>query len=580
MNRVLLLLFALLPPVLHAQNSWIRTTSVFESWYLNVIDEQPDGGFVVGYHMKALGGDLTPFVIQSYDGCGDLLWSKLFEGYVLDDLTVLDDGRIAALLSVSNDLAVIMLDGQDGSVQFLRYFDPVESSFSNFFNIDHHGDRLMVFGNTRRPQEPETRTAIILLNLQGDIIWCKKFYDNIDASEAIYTSQGHFLCTTSNLFFEVDSTGNILWGKKYTDLSTISNQMSPPAEVAGGYIFHAQRVMENRRMLVKIDPVGNILSTSQSWRSDFSAVSIMANEDRVLVPYIFFEGDENYLGLVLANHNAQILAQYAWQPTGSNDLVYFPQGIWPRENEVILTATFKQGERLFDLMASTDLQESCYLEPFSDRDFNQLNPAFEDVTNQVVPEDFDIDNQLMLNYQGQDFILPVQRICSSDLLLNDTLIEAHLDCGETFSFETPFPEATFQWNDGYEAASRTFDQPGQYLLELERCGDMGQIEFAITASDCPCEWYLPNVFSPNFDGVNDVFQAFSDCPVLSYRLVVFDRWGNQLFQSQDPEFGWDGTARNERLPAGAYTYFLEYAWEPYPGGLRREITGGSVALLR
>lgn len=72
--------------------------------------------------------------------------------------------------------------------------------------------------------------------------------------------------------------------------------------------------------------------------------------------------------------------------------------------------------------------------------------------------------------------------------------------------------------------------------------------------------FIPNVFSPNFDGINDQFIPLAD--PATYRIVsglVFDRWGNQLWACRDREpgdlnLGWDGSSRGKPLENGVYVY--------------------------
>ena len=94
--------------------------------------------------------------------------------------------------------------------------------------------------------------------------------------------------------------------------------------------------------------------------------------------------------------------------------------------------------------------------------------------------------------------------------------------------------------------------------------------------------YLPNAFSPNYDGSNDYFTAFGGQEVeLIKTLQVFDRWGNHLFKADEispnaePQ-GWDGTFRGREMPAGVYVYLVEIR---FADG-REELFKGDLTLLR
>lgn len=88
--------------------------------------------------------------------------------------------------------------------------------------------------------------------------------------------------------------------------------------------------------------------------------------------------------------------------------------------------------------------------------------------------------------------------------------------------------------------------------------------------------YLPNAFVPG--GENPVFRpefVFADA-ILSYHLMVFDRWGVLLFESTDPSQGWDGIANGQNAPTGVYTYVVEVEQT----GTGSKVFGGDVSLLR
>ncbi len=68
-------------------------------------------------------------------------------------------------------------------------------------------------------------------------------------------------------------------------------------------------------------------------------------------------------------------------------------------------------------------------------------------------------------------------------------------------------------------------------------------------------FYLPNAFTPNGDGINDVWIPVANVVDLeTYRLRIFDRWGMLLFETEDPWEGWDGTIGGQLMPDGVYVY--------------------------
>jgi gliding motility-associated-like protein len=76
--------------------------------------------------------------------------------------------------------------------------------------------------------------------------------------------------------------------------------------------------------------------------------------------------------------------------------------------------------------------------------------------------------------------------------------------------------------------------------------------------------YIPNAFSPNADGINDVFMIFSDgYSVKNIRsFLIFSRWGETVheyynFLPDNPAFGWDGKHRNKTLNSAVFTWFAD-----------------------
>lgn len=67
---------------------------------------------------------------------------------------------------------------------------------------------------------------------------------------------------------------------------------------------------------------------------------------------------------------------------------------------------------------------------------------------------------------------------------------------------------------------------------------------------------LPNAFSPNGDGENDVLRVLGSQYVQSVELRIYNRWGQQVFYTNQKEQGWDGTFKGQPAPLGVYAYTL------------------------
>jgi gliding motility-associated-like protein len=127
----------------------------------------------------------------------------------------------------------------------------------------------------------------------------------------------------------------------------------------------------------------------------------------------------------------------------------------------------------------------------------------------------------------------------------------------------------FTWNDGSKTPFNLLTQEGKYWISMTKkhCAVSDTVQ--ITNVNCKrCDFYIPNTFSPNDDGVNDVFEVFSSCEkIQTFDLQVFDRWGNLIFQSDDREKTWNGTYKGIVANPGVYSYWLktitEYKNKPF-----------------
>ena len=100
------------------------------------------------------------------------------------------------------------------------------------------------------------------------------------------------------------------------------------------------------------------------------------------------------------------------------------------------------------------------------------------------------------------------------------------------------------------------------------------------AEYCPSTLYMPNTFTPNGDGLNDIFIPVGK-NISSVHLMIFDRWGGILFESNDPNVGWDGTYQGQLVKNDIYAWKLEYRFIDKNGVeslLQKEI--GHVQVLR
>lgn len=89
----------------------------------------------------------------------------------------------------------------------------------------------------------------------------------------------------------------------------------------------------------------------------------------------------------------------------------------------------------------------------------------------------------------------------------------------------------------------------------------------------PLKMYIPNAFTPNGDGLNDQFGVKGE-GIGDFRMLVYDRWGEVIFESDRPEKQWDGNYKGQPVQQGTYVY------QVYTKGTDKRSRTGSVTLIR
>jgi gliding motility-associated-like protein len=147
----------------------------------------------------------------------------------------------------------------------------------------------------------------------------------------------------------------------------------------------------------------------------------------------------------------------------------------------------------------------------------------------------------------------------------------------TISIRAEREFSQYLWSSGQTTPDIAVINPGIYtLLVTDTNGCVGMDSTNIIDSTCPQYVYFPSAFTPNGDGKNDLFRAKFAGPTSDYKLVVFDRWGRQVFESSDPSAGWDGMAGGRQQPVGTYVWFCVYRLYQQ----QQRVQKGTVMLIR
>jgi gliding motility-associated-like protein len=134
-------------------------------------------------------------------------------------------------------------------------------------------------------------------------------------------------------------------------------------------------------------------------------------------------------------------------------------------------------------------------------------------------------------------------------------------------------------------ASIVINAEGMYFVEMESpigCLGSDSVYVKLKEEEIPPEpnsrIFIPNAFSPDGDGVNDVFRVVAEgLSIFDFRISIFDRWGGEVFSGEGASTGWDGKKAGKDCPGGVYVYKIVFSVDGVPGSQERV---GTVMLVR
>jgi gliding motility-associated-like protein len=127
---------------------------------------------------------------------------------------------------------------------------------------------------------------------------------------------------------------------------------------------------------------------------------------------------------------------------------------------------------------------------------------------------------------------------------------------------------TYNWSPAGQVSNDTIKDPTAIIRattlftvevrDLNNCRNSDTV-WVLLVDDCQSEYiYLPTAFSPNGDGVNDCFRVVSPPALSDFKLLIFNRWGEKLFETTNPLACWDGTYKGADVMGDSYVFLVSF----------------------
>lgn len=121
-------------------------------------------------------------------------------------------------------------------------------------------------------------------------------------------------------------------------------------------------------------------------------------------------------------------------------------------------------------------------------------------------------------------------------------------------------QGSYLWQDNSVNRSFVVTVPGTYWLTIKDGNCNATDSISVAYENCNCTPQIPNAFTPNNDGTNDLFGPLVGCQVVNYSLSIYNRWGQCVFASNQLSSKWDGRQAGEPALTGTYFYYITY-WD-------------------
>jgi gliding motility-associated-like protein/CSLREA domain-containing protein len=151
---------------------------------------------------------------------------------------------------------------------------------------------------------------------------------------------------------------------------------------------------------------------------------------------------------------------------------------------------------------------------------------------------------------------------------------------DTYLQTFPYP-LDFTWSEPGTEATLEVNQTDTYTVSVADDCETVSDEVYVYFEQCGCLIYVPNAFTPDNDGLNEVFQVESECAFENYNLKIFNRDGDIVFQTEDPNDRWNGNTYGGAyyVKDDVYVWQIEYSTTTLEGSISDKLTG-HVTVLR
>ena len=137
----------------------------------------------------------------------------------------------------------------------------------------------------------------------------------------------------------------------------------------------------------------------------------------------------------------------------------------------------------------------------------------------------------------------------------------------------------YEWSNNLTSSTIPIHSPGNYWIKVtSKEGCVSRDTIHLTEKECLKGVFFPNAFTPNSDRTNNIFKPVVHGNLVSFYLVIYNRWGQKVFETRDAKRGWDGRLNGRQQDSQAFIWTAQYK---FAGNTEKtETIKGSLMLIR
>lgn len=269
-------------------------------------------------------------------------------------------------------------------------------------------------------------------------------------------------------------------------------------------------------------------------------------------------------GNTLLEINSLDFDEYEWEDNSTQSSL-FVDTAGTYSVSLLNTTTGCQGFGQFEVTVE-DQQVGIfpYIQTFCENDSLSISPPGSFQTYEW--DNGSNETAIYVSNSGQSTVtLTDDQGCKSDFIISyeTNPLPQPIIVGDTFFFvgqtsllSTNQNYTSYEWSTGSTASQISVAEAGIYSVEVtddQNCKGENSIEIF---TEIPTTLLVPQAFTPNNDGINDLFRLISSETLNDFSIQIYNRWGLLLYEANHND-GWDGTYKNNNLPLGVYLYYME-----------------------